>query len=45
MGFVVEGCRRAVYNNPNSVEAAMEWVMTHMSDAGRFADYITPFVC
>ena len=40
MGFTVEGCRRAVFNTGNSgVEAAMAWVMDHMSDP----DFNDPF--
>eukprot|EP00055_Hartaetosiga_balthica_P013231 m.67052 g.67052 ORF g.67052 m.67052 type:complete len:52 (-) comp8202_c3_seq5:637-792(-) len=33
MGFALEGCKKAVYNNPHNVEAAMEWVMQHMGDS------------
>jgi len=40
MGFDIEGCKKAVFHNPTSVEAAMEWVMSHMGDA----DFSTPFV-
>eukprot|EP00053_Salpingoeca_punica_P012714 m.114184 g.114184 ORF g.114184 m.114184 type:complete len:313 (-) comp16022_c0_seq9:69-1007(-) len=40
MGFSYEGCRKAVYHNPTNVEAAMEWVMTHMGDP----DFDTPLV-
>ncbi|XP_022099962.1 ubiquitin carboxyl-terminal hydrolase 5-like [Acanthaster planci] len=33
MGFAREGCRKAVYHTKNSgVEAAMNWVLQHMSD-------------
>eukprot|EP00795_Rhopilema_esculentum_P007232 gene7232-12915_t len=38
MGFVLEGCRKAVYNTKNSgIESAMEWILQHMDDAD-FAD-------
>eukprot|EP00045_Choanoeca_perplexa_P006828 m.59157 g.59157 ORF g.59157 m.59157 type:complete len:789 (+) comp13807_c0_seq1:139-2505(+) len=40
MGFAEEGCKRAVYNNPTDVEAAMNWIFAHMEDA----DFATPFV-
>eukprot|EP00049_Salpingoeca_infusionum_P022835 m.9051 g.9051 ORF g.9051 m.9051 type:complete len:803 (+) comp5418_c0_seq1:192-2600(+) len=39
MGFDVEGCKKAVFNNPTSIEAAMEWVMAHMGDP----DFTAPF--
>ena len=35
MGFAHEGCKKAVFHTKNAgIEAAMEWVMTHMGDAG-----------
>eukprot|EP00043_Microstomoeca_roanoka_P006668 m.64854 g.64854 ORF g.64854 m.64854 type:complete len:794 (-) comp13512_c0_seq2:891-3272(-) len=40
MGFALEGCKKAVFHNPQSIEAAMEWVMAHMADA----DFAEPFV-
>jgi uncharacterized UBP type Zn finger protein len=40
MGFSVEGCKRALINTGNSdVEAAMNWVFEHQSDA----DFDTPY--
>jgi hypothetical protein len=45
MGFNIEGCKRAVYNTNNSgVEAAMNWVMEHMEDAGNDLLYCRIFV-
>ena len=45
MGFNIEGCKRAVYNTNNSgVEAAMNWVMEHMEDAGNDLLYCMIFV-
>lgn len=36
MGFPMDACRKAVYYTGNSgVEAAMNWVMSHMDDPGR----------
>lgn len=35
MGFPMDACRKAVYYTGNSgVEAAMNWVMSHMDDPG-----------
>ncbi|XP_043243919.1 ubiquitin carboxyl-terminal hydrolase 5-like [Amphibalanus amphitrite] len=40
MGFPEEACKRAVYTTQNSgVEAAMAWIMEHMTDA----DFAAPF--
>jgi len=40
MGFAVNGCRRAVHFTKNTgVEAAMNWVMEHMTDT----DFDSPF--
>ena len=37
MGFALEGCKRAVFHTKNSgVEQAMEWVMQHMADPGKY---------
>lgn len=36
MGFPMDACRKAVYYTGNSgVEAAMNWVMSHIDDPGR----------
>lgn len=35
MGFPLEACRKAVYYTGNTgIDAAMNWVMGHMDDAG-----------
>ena len=35
MGFPLEGCKKAVFHTNNAgAEAAMNWVMEHMEDAG-----------
>jgi len=34
MGFNLNGCRKAVYHTPGQgIEAAMNWILEHMSDA------------
>ncbi|KAJ0066364.1 hypothetical protein NL108_011163, partial [Boleophthalmus pectinirostris] len=41
MGFPLEACRKAVYYTGNSgIDAAMNWVMTHMDDP----DFASPLV-
>lgn len=36
MGFPLEACRKAVYFTGNTgIDAAMNWVMGHMDDAGK----------
>lgn len=43
MGFHREGCRKAVFHTKNiSTEAAMNWILEHMDDAGinDLKDYI-----
>jgi len=35
MGFPLEACRKAVYYTGNTgIDAAMNWIMGHMDDAG-----------
>ena len=35
MGFPLQACRKAVYHTKNAgIEAAMNWVMEHIDDAG-----------
>lgn len=35
MGFPLEACRKAVYYTGNTgIDAAMNWIMVHMNDAG-----------
>jgi len=37
MGFPIEACKKAVFNTGNNgVEVAMNWVMEHMDDPGRW---------
>ena len=43
MGFKANGCRRAVYATADQgLEAAMNWVLEHMSDADFEAPYEPP---
>lgn len=36
MGFPLEACKKAVYYTGNTgIDAAMNWVMGHMDDAGK----------
>ncbi|XP_041125466.1 ubiquitin carboxyl-terminal hydrolase 5 isoform X1 [Polyodon spathula] len=43
MGFPVEACRKAVFYTGNTgVEAAMNWVMTHMDDPDFSAPLVLP---
>ena len=38
MGFPLEGCKKAVFHTKNAgAEAAMNWVMEHMEDAGKWS--------
>jgi len=32
MGFSKEGCKKALRNTNNNIEAAMNWVFEHQSD-------------
>lgn len=37
MGFPLEACRKAVYYTGNTgIDSAMNWVMGHMDDAGKY---------
>ncbi len=37
MGFPMEACRKAVYYTGNTgIDAAMNWVMGHMEDPGKY---------
>ncbi len=37
MGFPLEACRKAVYYTGNTgIDAAMNWVMGHMEDPGKY---------
>ena len=38
MGFSAEGCKKALINTGNNIEAAMNWVFEHQSDP----DFNTP---
>lgn len=39
MGFPLEACKKAVYYTGNTgIDAAMNWVMGHMDDAGTSID-------
>ena len=40
MGFAFEGCRKAVYfTQGQGMEAAVNWIMEHMDDAGKLRSH------
>ena len=41
MGFPLEGCKKAVFHTKNAgAEAAMNWVMEHMGDPGKWFSFL-----
>ena len=45
MGFHVEACKKGVFHTKNAgVEPAMNWVMAHMDDPGKYSTTVFIFI-